>query len=108
MTTPIDTEKANKLHRPDLVSPWLIFYAGRAMAYGVAKHGGGITGRGTFRDPGEQSMIDTHVRSLERHWNAWRRGEHCDPDSGLRHLDCVCAQLSIITDLLGDPVGGAR
>lgn len=99
----IDAEKASKSVRVDLVSPWFAFFAGRAMAYGAGKHGTGLTGRGTFRDPGEQSMIDTHVRSFERHWNAWRRGELVDPDSELSHFDCACAQISILADLIGDP-----
>lgn len=101
----IDIEKATKSSRPDLVSPWLEHFAGIAMAYGAAKHGCGLTGRGTFRDPGEQSLITTHVRSFRRHWNAIAREgfDSIDPDSGLLHFCCACAQLSIIADLIGDP-----
>lgn len=102
--TEVSAEKATKQRRVDLVSPWLIAFAGDALGYGVGKHGGGTTGRGTYRDPGEQSLVETHRASFERHWNAWRRGEEVDPDSGLPHLSCCCAQLSIIADLIGDPI----
>lgn len=107
--TDINGEKAAKV-RPDLVPPRATLAAARALTYGVAKHGGGTTGYGTFRDAGtEQSRAETHIASFDRHWlrfkAALRRGVDApvDPDSGLLELDCAAAQLAIVVDLVEDP-----
>lgn len=99
----IDAEKARK-PRPDLVPARAILAAGRAMAYGVSKHGPGQTGRGTYRDPGEQGRPETHMASCLRHMLAYLCGETHDSDSGLAHLDCATAHLCMVVDLVEDPV----
>lgn len=101
----IDAEKALK-SRPDLIPTRAILAGGRAFAYGANKHGLGQTGRGTYRDAGtEQAQVATHRASFLRHWCAYWAGELIDPESGLSHLDCMQAQLSIIIDLIEDPPG---
>lgn len=105
----IDAEKASK-PRPDLVPPAFMQAAGRALASGLGKHGGGQSGWGTYRDAGtEQALVTTHVASFQRHWEAFRQGLRDgdplvrDPGTGLPEIDCACAQLSIIADLLVHP-----
>lgn len=108
-TVAIDHEKQEK-PRPDLVPPRAIAAAGRAMAAGVRKHGGGTTGRGTYRDPGDQGTVAAHVASFERHWLAVRQALHrgttipIDAGTGLSELDCAAAQLAMVVDLVEDPV----
>lgn len=102
MSRGIDEEKSRK-SRPDLVPALAIEAAGDAFAYGVAKHGI-PNGRGTYRIAGtEQAETQTHVASFERHWLAWKRGEECDPESGLSHLAHAMAQLAIVVDLVRNP-----
>jgi hypothetical protein len=104
----INAEKHGK-PRPDLVPPAAIMAAGRALGYGVHKHGGGRTGLGTYRDAGtEQAEVRTHVASFCRHWLAYLDGEHTDPESGLAHLDCAMAQLAIVVHLEGEPTAAER
>lgn len=99
----INAEKASR-SRPDLVPTRSHMAGGRAFAVGVAKHGLGKTGRGTYRDAGtEQSEVETHRASFFRHWCAFWSGQSNDPDSGLSHLDHMVAQLAIIVDLVEDP-----
>lgn len=103
-TEEIDQEKALK-PRPDLVPGRAVLAAGRAMAYGHAKHGtpGGL---GTYRTAGcAQSRARTHAAALERHWQAFKSGERMDPESGLAHLDHMAAQLAILIDLIEVPPG---
>lgn len=101
----ISAEKAAK-PRPDLVPARAIVAAGRAFGYGARKHGLSSNGRGTYRDPvnhPDQCLVATHVASFERHWFAYKSGELIDKESGLAHLDCAAAQLSIVIDLTEDP-----
>lgn len=99
----INAEKAAK-PRPDLLPARALLAGGRAFGYGAAKHGLGRSGRGTYRDAGtEQATVETHRASFMRHWCAYWAGETIDPESGLSHLDCMMAQLSIIIDLVEDP-----
>lgn len=99
----IDAEKSAK-PRPDLVPARAILAAGQAFAYGLSKHGGGLSGRGTFRDAGtEQAKVETHVASFSRHWFAYLSGELIDEQSGLPHLWCAMAQLAIVVDLTENP-----
>ena len=99
----INAEKA-ALPRPGLVPPRAILAAGRAFAFGVAKHGLAKNGRGTYRVAGtEQAMVSTHFECLMRHLLLWQSGETHAPDSKLHHLDHAMAQLAIIVDLVEDP-----
>ena len=99
----IAAEKATK-PRPDLFPARAILAGGRAFAKGLAKHGGGATGRGTFRDAGTpQAEVSTHIASLFRHLLQWQSGQPIDPDTGLSHLDCAIAQLAVVIDLVEDP-----
>lgn len=109
----IDAEKATK-PRPDLVPPRAIMAGGRAMGYGVAKHGPGRTGFGTFRDAGtEQATAESHIASFDRHWQAFKIGRRSgttnpiDPGTGLAELDCAMAQLGMVVDLVEDPPADA-
>lgn len=99
----INAEKAAK-PRLDLVPPRGIEAAGRALGYGAGKHGTPAPGGwGTWRIAGtEQAQPLTHFACLLRHLMAWRRGEACDPESGLSHLDHAAAQLMILVDVVED------
>ena len=83
----------------------LVLAAGRAIGYGVSKHGiATADGWGTWRVAGTQQADPlTHYGCLRRHLAAWRAGEASDPESGLSHLDHAAAQLAILLDLLARP-----
>ena len=101
----IDAEKAAK-PAVQHVPPELELAAGRAIGYGVSKHGiATADGWGTWRVAGTQQADPlTHYGCLRRHLAAWRAGEAYDPESGLSHLDHAAAQLAILLDLIARPV----
>jgi hypothetical protein len=99
----IDAEKDNK-PRTDLVSPFLVLYAGDGLGRGARKHGtpGGL---GTYRIAGNrQAMVGEHVASLERHLCDLKAGRLYVPDTpGYLTIAAMAAQMSILCDLFGDP-----
>ena len=107
-TETIDAEKAQQ-PRVSLVPARAIMAAARSMTAGVAKHGGGHTGRGTYRDAdsGGQCLPETHLDSCFRHLLKYVMGEQTDAGTGLSHLDCAIAQLAVVIDLVEDPVVGS-
>lgn len=98
----IDAEKDTK-PRPDLVPARAVMAAGRAFAYGAAKHGL-PNGRGTYRIAGtKQAEVDTHLASCIRHLREYQIDNHAlEEGSGLSVLDHAMAQLSIVIDLVED------
>ena len=100
----INAEKAAK-PRPDLVPARAVMAAGRCMAYGLAKHGGGKSGRGTYRDAGtDQAKVETHLASCIRHLLEYQIDPNATEEgSGLSVLDHAMAQLAIVVDLVEDP-----
>jgi hypothetical protein len=108
LTAPeIDNEKAAQ-PSISLVPARAIMAAARSMTAGVAKHGGGHTGRGTYRDAdsGGQCLPETHLDSCLRHLLKYQMGDLFDDGTGLSHLDCAIAQLAVVIDLVEDPVVG--
>lgn len=62
---------------------------------------------------GWRSVPDAHVRylaALERHIKAFKRGEDCDPESGLHHLAHAACNLAFLLHFLrnGEDVGSWR
>ncbi len=62
----------------DLIPPEVIAALGTTLAFGAAKHGA--------RDWEKGYSWAANDAALERHLNAWRRGETRDPESGLPPL----------------------
>ncbi len=103
----INAEKAAK-SRPDLVPGRFALAAGRSFAIGAVKHGT-PRGLGSYRVAGtEQATVTSHWASMERHLAEIKAGHFMDDapgGTGLAHIDCVCAQISIIVDLMENPAG---
>ena len=75
--------------RLDLVEPSLIEAVGRVRTYGVSKY------------KAEQSWRNVepsrYIAAAMRHFEAYRKGEKDDPESGLPHLwHCACNIMFLI------------
>lgn len=77
-----------------LVEPCVMDAIARVSMYGMRKYsvtmpdGTFVSGRDNWKLAFESSTdVQRYVASAMRHLNQWRRGEKCDPESGLSHLD---------------------
>lgn len=78
-------------NRLDLVFPSIIEELGKIRTYGVNK----------YKDPDNWCKIDNakqrYTAAAMRHFEAYRKGEEFDPESGLRHLShCACNLMFLI------------
>lgn len=72
-------------NRLDLVFPILIEEVGRVRTYGTQKYGDSENWK-TIANP-----IQRYTAAAMRHFEAFRKGEFIDPESGLPHLaHCAC------------------
>jgi len=95
----VDAEKALK-PRPDLLPARALLGAGKAMAYGRAKHG-----NRTWRVPDtEQATVECHAASAMRHFLDYLLDPNAiEEGSGLPVLYHLLCQVSIMIDLHEDP-----
>lgn len=73
--------KGSKLARYDLVPP--------AAAHALAEHYGRGCAKYTDRNWERGYAWGLSIAALERHFNAWKRGESYDPENGAHHLTAV-------------------
>lgn len=80
-------------NRLDLVFPSIIEELGFIRTYGVNK----------YKDPENWKRIDNaktrYTAAAMRHFEAWRKGEKFDPESGLRHLSHCACNLAFLIEL---------
>ena len=80
-------------NRLDLVFPSIIEEIGFIRTYGVKK----------YKDPDNWKRIDDakqrYTAAAMRHFEAWRKGEKLDPESGLRHLAHAACNLMFLIEL---------
>ncbi len=79
-------------NRLDLVFPSIIEELGKVRTYGVQK----------YKDPDNWKRIDDakqrYTAAAMRHFEAWRKGEIYDPESGIMHLShCACNLMFLIS-----------
>lgn len=83
-----DTDKL----RYDLIPPEASASLAKVLTYGASKYG-----------PDNWMKVDDviprYYAAMQRHVEAWRSGEHTDPESGLTHLSHAMACLSFLIAL---------
>lgn len=77
--------------RMALVPPSLEEACARALTYGARKY--------KVNNWRETPDIEEYISALQRHFNAFKKGEDNDPESGLNHLDHMAANLSFLIEL---------
>lgn len=80
---------SNKPHLAYL-DPHLKYEMGMGMRFGARKHG--WNNHRKMGIDASQHILD----SIERHLNAYLRGEQIDPESGVNHLACVVNNVNFI------------
>lgn len=78
--------------RLDLVSPALIEAVGRVRTYGVKKYGDSDCWRKVERK--------RYIAATMRHFEAFRKGETLDEESGMPHLWHVACNIMFLIDLM--------
>ena len=80
-------------NRLDLVFPSIIEEIGHVRTYGVQK----------YKDPDNWKRIDNakqrYTAAAMRHFEAWRKGEEFDPESGLRHLAHCATNIMFLLEI---------
>lgn len=77
--------------RFDLIDPHFHLELAKAMTHGAAKYGDDNWKLAPLPEAERR-----YSAALERHFNAWKRGETIDADSGLPHLACATACLMML------------
>jgi len=87
----------NNKPRLELIPASGIDAAGRAMTYGSKKYADHNWANGFD--------WDRLTGSLMRHLQAWRSGEDVDPESGLNHVDHICANSMMLAAHVNEGLG---
>jgi len=88
-----DTDKL----RYDLVPPSAFEGLAKVLTYGAKKYK-----PNNWKNTDD---LDRYVAALYRHLEAWRKGEQCDEESGLKHLEHALTNVAFLLELDPDNLG---